>query len=51
MQSKNDKFPVGSMVFGGTGWATHAVGDDKYRILPDNIPQLSYFLGVLGMPG
>lgn len=51
IQSKNDQYPVGSTVCGGTGWATHVVGDSKYRVLPSEVTHLSYFLGALGMPG
>jgi len=51
VQSKNDKYPVGSRVFGKTGWATHVIGDDTYRVVPSDVSHPSYFLGALGMPG
>ncbi|XP_066929267.1 prostaglandin reductase 1-like [Clytia hemisphaerica] len=52
VQSKNADFPVKSKVMGKTGWATHVVGNAQdLRILPNDIPQLYYFLGPLGMPG
>jgi NADPH-dependent curcumin reductase CurA len=54
-KSKSQNFPVGSLVYGGIGWA-------EYAVLPDTYPQLAIVkvpeggqitdaLGVLGMTG
>jgi len=51
VQSKNDEIPVGKLVIGKTGWATHVIGDETFRVLPETVSQLSLFLGTLGMPG
>lgn len=50
--SNSDKFAVGDIVVGRTGWATHGISDssDIRKIDPDLAP-LSTYLGVLGMPG
>jgi len=53
-ESKNEKFPVGSYLFGHFGWRTHTVSSDDVEpyILPDliDLPR-SLALGALGMPG
>ncbi|GGA28158.1 NADP-dependent oxidoreductase [Neptunicoccus cionae] len=50
--SNNDKFAVGDIVVGRTGWATHGIADgaDIRKVDPNAAP-LSTYLGVLGMPG
>jgi prostaglandin reductase 1 len=59
IESRNDEFRVGSIIFGNLGWRTLTKVDPKnyankhdLYILPDynNIP-FSYALGALGMPG
>lgn len=53
VKSRNDRFPVGTLVIHGGGWATHALlGGRGYCIpLPDiGVPD-SAWIGVLGVPG
>lgn len=58
IESKNSKFPMGSVVLGDIGWEQYSVISEKdifeTRIIPgaceSPIP-LSSYLGVLGMPG
>ncbi|GJJ72233.1 hypothetical protein EMPS_04590 [Entomortierella parvispora] len=56
IESKNDAFPVGSIVTGMVDWSEYSVatGAQGLRIIPDGrnskIP-LSSHIGVLGMPG
>ncbi|KAG5684372.1 hypothetical protein PVAND_013607 [Polypedilum vanderplanki] len=59
IESKNENFPIGSLVFGNFGWRSLTIVDPKtfknkydLYLLPD-IGQLSssLALGVLGMPG
>ncbi|KAF9578885.1 hypothetical protein BGW38_005098, partial [Lunasporangiospora selenospora] len=56
IESKNPKFPVGSIVHAFTGWEQYTVVPDlpTTRIIPDarevDLP-LSNYVGVLGMPG
>jgi NADPH-dependent curcumin reductase CurA len=50
-ESRNDAFPVGSVVLAYTGWQTYAVSDGRgLRKLDTSVP-VSTALGVLGMPG
>ncbi|KAL3288643.1 hypothetical protein HHI36_003076 [Cryptolaemus montrouzieri] len=59
LESKNTKFPCGRHVFANYGWKTHCILDgspDRFGNLPTLIGEpinspLSYYLGVLGMPG
>ena len=54
--SKNDKFPVGTVVLGQSGWRTVTLAKDgkDLNVVPDisahGLP-LSLYLGCLGMPG
>lgn len=58
IETKNEKFPIGSTVFAQVGWRTHTIINPAEKLpfevykLPDfgNLP-LSLALGVLGMPG
>lgn len=53
VESRNDRFPVGSLVTHGGGWATHALlGGRGYCIpLPEiGVPEAAW-IGVLGVPG
>ncbi|XP_055584681.1 prostaglandin reductase 1-like [Uranotaenia lowii] len=59
IDSRNEKYPRGSIVFGQFGWRTHTIcNPDKYNggsnlyLLPEfgSLP-LSLGLGILGMPG
>jgi NADPH-dependent curcumin reductase CurA len=50
--SSNDAYAVGDIVFGQTGWQTHAVSSGKgLRKLDPKAAPISYGVGVLGMPG
>jgi NADPH-dependent curcumin reductase len=51
--SSADGFAKGDLVFGGTGWQTHAVSNGKGLRKLDRISgvPLPAYLGVLGMPG
>lgn len=55
-QSKNPDYPVGSIVTGPFGWASHAIPDkslvqsNMFRIIPE-IKHISYALGTLGLTG
>ncbi|GJQ76544.1 hypothetical protein Trydic_g2246 [Trypoxylus dichotomus] len=61
LESKSNKFPVGKYVIGSFGWRTHTVVQENppfhfYKpppalVLDDVSVPLSYYLGVLGMPG
>ncbi|KAK9886590.1 hypothetical protein WA026_017517 [Henosepilachna vigintioctopunctata] len=59
IDSKNPRYPVGKHVIGNYGWKTHHILDDSPSrlgfstvIIPESVNQpLSYFLGILGMPG
>lgn len=61
IESKSTKFPVGSYVVGVFGWRTHTIVSENCPsslfepppvIVPyDESVPLSYYLGVLGMPG
>jgi leukotriene B4 12-hydroxydehydrogenase/15-oxo-prostaglandin 13-reductase len=52
VESQSDALPVGSVVVGNLPWQQHSVADGKglNRIPTDKAP-VSYFLGLLGMPG
>ena len=52
VRSRNEKFAPGDIVFGMTGWQTHAVSDGAgLRKLDPALAPVSTALGVLGMPG
>jgi len=52
IESASDRYKVGDYVFGMTGWASHAVLQEKLvRKLDVASEHLSRALGVLGMPG
>ncbi len=53
IDSRNDRFPVGTLVTHGGGWSTHAVSSGRgYCIaLPDIGVSDSAWIGVLGVPG
>ncbi|WP_287889073.1 NADP-dependent oxidoreductase [Blastomonas sp.] len=52
-ESRNERFPVGTWVTAGGGWASHSIGDGRGYImpLPDNGLPRSLWLGILGIPG
>ena len=52
LESNVEKFAAGDIVFGYTGWQTHAVSDGKglLKLDPGAAP-ISTALGILGMPG
>jgi len=53
VESRNDRFPVGTLVTHGGGWSSHALSSGRgYCIpLPDiGVPE-SAWIGVLGVPG
>ena len=52
IESKHEKFAVGDYVVGHNGVQSYAVSDGTglYKVDP-NLAPLSYYLGVLGMPG
>ncbi|MGE0036721.1 MAG: NADP-dependent oxidoreductase [Xanthobacteraceae bacterium] len=50
--SNNERFAVGDIVLGRTGWQTHAVSSGQgLRKLDPKVAPVSTALGVLGMPG
>ncbi len=50
--SNVEGFAAGDLVFGYTGWQTHAIGDGKgLRKLDPSAAPISTALGILGMPG
>ncbi|WND02196.1 NADP-dependent oxidoreductase [Temperatibacter marinus] len=52
VESNHDKFPVGCYVSGMGNWANYTVTDGEgYNQVPSGPAPLSYFLGILGMPG
>jgi NADPH-dependent curcumin reductase len=52
IESRSDKFPVGSLVLGATGWQSLPVCDGAVlQLLPRGVAKPSYGLSVLGMPG
>ena len=51
-QSNHPDFQVGDVVTGSLNWETYSLHDGQgLRKLPNNGVPLSYYLGVLGMPG
>ena len=52
IESRHAKFPTGQFVTGAFGWQEYALSDGSgvRKVDPKQAP-LSYFLGVLGMPG
>lgn len=51
--SKNDNIPVGTVVNGRLGWETHTLVEGGAGLVPVDAraAPLSYYLGILGMPG
>ncbi len=50
--SENSQFPLGTIVTGQFGWATHALSDGVgVRQVDPSVAPISTALGVLGMPG
>jgi NADPH-dependent curcumin reductase CurA len=53
VESRNERFPVGSLVTHGGGWATHTLSAGRGYCLP--LPEIgvpdSAWIGVLGVPG
>lgn len=50
--SEHADFPVGAIVTGSFGWATHAVSTGEgVRVVDPSVAPISTALGVLGMPG
>jgi len=50
--SNAEGFEVGDLVLTSAGWQDYAVVEPKHAVkIAKDIPQLSYALGVLGMPG
>ena len=52
-ESQNDRYAVGDLVFCAGGWRTHSLQTGKGFIgkLPTRALPLSYWIGVLGVPG
>lgn len=53
VESRNERFPVGTWVTAGGGWASHSIGDGRGYIAPlvDHGLPRSLWLGILGIPG
>ncbi|AII50704.1 NADP-dependent oxidoreductase [Hymenobacter sp. APR13] len=52
VESQSDALPVGSVVVGNLPWQQHSVADGKsLNQIPTDKAPVSYFLGLLGMPG
>ncbi|XP_022920819.1 prostaglandin reductase 1-like [Onthophagus taurus] len=53
IESKNPQYPVGKHVMAYFGWRTHSIYDGTQRVflIPDETIPLSYYLGIVGMPG
>ncbi len=53
VESRNERFPVGTLVTHGGGWATHALlsGRGYCLALPEIGVPVSAWIGVLGVPG
>jgi NADPH-dependent curcumin reductase len=50
--SRNERFPVGTMAFGHTGWQSHPISDCTHlKRLPEGLARPSHALSILGMPG
>ena len=50
MESKSPKFKAGDHVLTGLGWQLYGVAKEVAKLPDGNVP-LSYYLGMLGMPG
>jgi NADPH-dependent curcumin reductase CurA len=53
VESRNDAYPVGQMLFGVTGWQDYVIADSAERAMqpiPDGVPP-TIALGVLGLTG
>ncbi|WP_347159141.1 NADP-dependent oxidoreductase [Pontibacter chitinilyticus] len=51
-ESRNDTFQQGEVVMGTLPWQTYAISDGSgLSKIDKNIAPLSYYLGILGMPG
>lgn len=51
-QSRSDRFNVGDLVVGQTGWQSHCIVEvDQLTAVPADVPDPSLAVGVLGMPG
>ena len=52
MESQSEKLPVGSLVVGNLAWQEYNVADaTAVQQIPADKAPISYFLGLLGMPG
>ncbi|XP_064639392.1 prostaglandin reductase 1-like [Lineus longissimus] len=53
IESKNENFPVGTLVLNSQGWRTHFVSDGTFASIEPDFGDLSpsHALGALGMPG
>ncbi|QDA58999.1 NADP-dependent oxidoreductase [Hymenobacter jejuensis] len=52
VDSQNDSLPKGTVVLGNLPWSEYTVSNDKgLNPLPTDGAPISYFLGLLGMPG
>ncbi|TGD82587.1 NADP-dependent oxidoreductase [Hymenobacter wooponensis] len=52
IESQLDKLPVGSVVVGNLPWQQYSVSDGRgLQQIPTDQAPISYFLGLLGMPG
>lgn len=52
INSESDKFKPGDKVLGNLNWATESVVSAKVlRRIDENLAPLTYYLGILGMPG
>lgn len=52
LDSKSDSFKKGDFALGNGGWQTHwCEQENKLRKIDSNLAPLTYYLGVLGMPG
>jgi NADPH-dependent curcumin reductase len=50
VQSNNERFEPGQLLFGMTGWQDYVVGADGYQTLPDGVPP-TLALSLLGITG
>ena len=52
VESRNEAYAEGDYVTGMLGWENYSLSDGAQlgKVVPGNVP-LSYYLGVLGMPG
>jgi len=53
IESNNDAMPVGSKVFGMTGWQDHCIADRGFQVIPEGVDALLAInvMGVTGMTG